>query len=42
MSINTAQIGISLVYLMNLLNVFQWIVRQSCEVENLVNNDFIE
>ena len=36
MRINTAQIGISLVYLINLLQVFQWCVRQSCEVENLV------
>ena len=30
--------GIMLVYMCQLIDLFQWTVRQSCEVENYVND----
>lgn len=35
---NSGQIGIMLVYLCQLLNLFQWTIRQSCECENLMTS----
>ena len=36
LNVNSGQIGIMLVYLCQLLNLFQWTIRQSCECENLM------
>lgn len=33
---NSGQVGIMLVYLCQLINLFQWTTRQSCECENLM------
>ena len=38
LNINSGQIGVMFVYLFQLLSVFQWTVRQSCEVENLMTS----
>lgn len=34
---NSGKAGIMFVYLVQLVGLFQWSIRQSCEVENLVN-----
>ena len=36
MNIDSGDAGILFVYLFNLIGLFQWCVRQSCEVENIV------
>ncbi len=38
LGINPGQISVMLVYLFNMLPAFQWVMRQSCEVENLMTS----
>lgn len=38
LDISPGQIGVMLVYLFNMLPAFQWVMRQSCEVENLMTS----
>ena len=36
LNLNSGVVGLMLIYLCQLIGLFQWTIRQSCEVENLV------
>ena len=38
LGVNSGQVGLMLVYLCQLVGLFQWTIRQSCEVENLMTS----
>lgn len=42
LAVNSSQVGVVLIYLVQLVGLFQWCIRLSCEVENSVSRILIQ